>query len=65
MRPTVLLAIGAVGLSGGYNSCDPSNLPSLHLLDVETGRPLKSISEGLFVFPHGLRGRSSWEFTHR
>ena len=38
----------------GVNSCDGSNLPSVHLMDLATGRPTKSIGEGLFVFPHGL-----------
>lgn len=38
----------------GANSCDGSNLPSVHMLDLKTGKPVKSIGEGLFVFPHGL-----------
>ena len=38
----------------GVNTCDGSNLPSVHLMDLATGRPSKSIGEGLFVFPHGL-----------
>jgi streptogramin lyase len=38
----------------GANSCDGSSLPSVHMLDLQTGRPLKSIGAGLFVFPHGL-----------
>jgi streptogramin lyase len=36
------------------NSCDGSNLPSVHMLDLATGKPVKSIGAGLFVFPHGL-----------
>jgi sugar lactone lactonase YvrE len=38
----------------GVNSCDGSDLPPVHLLDLKTGRPIKSIGGGLFVFPHGL-----------
>jgi sugar lactone lactonase YvrE len=38
----------------GVNSCDGSNLPPIHLLDISTGKPIKSIGAGLFVFPHGL-----------
>ena len=38
----------------GANSCEGSNVPPIHLLDISTGKPLKSIGEGLFVFPHGL-----------
>jgi sugar lactone lactonase YvrE len=38
----------------GVNSCDGSDLPPVHLLDVSTGKPKKSIGAGLFVFPHGL-----------
>jgi hypothetical protein len=38
----------------GANSCDGSDLPSIHMLDLKTGKPVKSIGQGLFVFPHGL-----------
>jgi sugar lactone lactonase YvrE len=38
----------------GANSCDGSDLPSVLMLDLATGKPLKSIGQGLFVFPHGL-----------
>jgi streptogramin lyase len=38
----------------GANSCDGSDLPSIHELDLATGRPTRSIGAGLFVFPHGL-----------
>jgi sugar lactone lactonase YvrE len=38
----------------GANSCDGSDLPAVHMLDVPTGKPIKSIGAGLFVFPHGL-----------
>src|SRR5579864_7812078 len=33
----------------GANSCDGSNLPPIHRLDLKTGRPEKSIGAGLFV----------------
>jgi DNA-binding beta-propeller fold protein YncE len=38
----------------GANSCDGSPLPAVHLLDLATGKPTKSIGAGLFAFPHGL-----------
>ena len=38
----------------GANSCDGSDLPSIHMLDLSTGKPVKSIGAGVFVFPHGL-----------
>ena len=38
----------------GANTCDGSDLPPIHLMDLATGRPTKSIGAGLFVFPHGL-----------
>ena len=38
----------------GANSCEDSTLPPVHLLDMSTGKPVKSIGAGLFVFPHGL-----------
>ncbi|MEO8050250.1 MAG: peptidyl-alpha-hydroxyglycine alpha-amidating lyase family protein [Acidobacteriota bacterium] len=38
----------------GVNSCEGSDLPPVHLLDLTTGKPIKSIGAGLFVFPHGL-----------
>ena len=38
----------------GANSCDESPLPAIHLLDLASGQPAKSIGAGLFVFPHGL-----------
>lgn len=38
----------------GVNSCETSNLPPIHQLDLATGKPIKSIGAGLFVFPHGL-----------
>jgi streptogramin lyase len=45
--------IWAIDRCGG-NRCDGSNLPAVHLLDLSSGRPLKSIGAGLFVYPHGL-----------
>src|SRR5260221_3116372 len=39
----------------GANSCDGSNLPPIHMLDLAPGKPVKSIGQGLFVFPHGLQ----------
>jgi streptogramin lyase len=38
----------------GVNSCDGSDLPPVHQLDLATGKPIRSIGAGLFVFPHGL-----------
>jgi hypothetical protein len=38
----------------GVNSCDGSSTPPINLLDVATGKPIRSIGAGLFVFPHGL-----------
>ena len=38
----------------GVNSCEGSDLAPVHLLDLSTGKPVKSIGAGLFVFPHGL-----------
>jgi sugar lactone lactonase YvrE len=38
----------------GMNTCDGSNLPTIHQIDPATGRAVKSIGAGLFVFPHGL-----------
>jgi len=38
----------------GANSCDGSDLPPIQMLDLKTGKPVKSIGAGLFVFPHGL-----------
>ncbi len=38
----------------GVNSCETSDLPPIHMLDLATGQPIKSIGAGLFVFPHGL-----------
>jgi NHL repeat len=38
----------------GANSCDGSDHAPIVQLDMATGKPLKSIGAGLFVFPHGL-----------
>ncbi len=38
----------------GANSCDGSDRAPIVQLDTKTGKPIKSIGAGLFVFPHGL-----------
>jgi sugar lactone lactonase YvrE len=38
----------------GATSCDGSDRAPIVLLDPETGKPIRSIGAGLFVFPHGL-----------
>jgi hypothetical protein len=38
----------------GANSCDGSDKPAIIQLDMNTGKAIKSIGAGLFVFPHGL-----------
>ena len=38
----------------GANSCDGSDHAPIIQLDLKTGKALKSIGAGLFVFPHGL-----------
>src|SRR5436190_159086 len=38
----------------GANSCDGSNKNPILLLDPKTGKPIRGIGAGLFVFPHGL-----------
>lgn len=38
----------------GANSCDGSDKAPIVELDMNTGKPIKSIGAGLFVFPHGL-----------
>ena len=38
----------------GANSCDGSDHAPIVQLDLATGKPVKSIGAGLFVFPHGL-----------
>ena len=38
----------------GANSCDGSDKAPIVQLDPATGKAIKSIGDGLFVFPHGL-----------
>lgn len=38
----------------GANSCDGSDKNPIVLLDSKSGKPLRAIGAGLFVFPHGL-----------
>ena len=38
----------------GANTCEGSNLPTVHQIDPQTGMAVRSIGAGLFVFPHGL-----------
>lgn len=38
----------------GANSCDGSDRAPIIMLDTRTGKAIKSIGAGLFVFPHGL-----------
>jgi sugar lactone lactonase YvrE len=38
----------------GVNSCDGSQTAPINLLDMASGKPIRSIGAGLFVFPHGL-----------
>jgi hypothetical protein len=38
----------------GVNTCEGSNAPTVHQIDVKSGKVLKSIGAGLFVFPHGM-----------
>jgi len=45
--------IWAIGRCGA-NNCDGSDLPPVFQLDLATGKTIKAIGQGLFVFPHGL-----------
>jgi sugar lactone lactonase YvrE len=38
----------------GDGSCDGSAMAAVHQIDPKTGRPLRSIGQGLFAMPHGL-----------
>lgn len=38
----------------GANSCDGSDKAPIVQLDMDTGKAIKAIGAGLFVFPHGL-----------
>lgn len=47
----------------GANSCDGSDKGPIVLLDTDTGKAIRSIGAGLFVFPHGLhvdKGGNIW-----
>lgn len=47
----------------GANSCDGSDKAPIVQLDMDTGKAIKAIGAGLFVFPHGLhvdRGGNVW-----
>jgi sugar lactone lactonase YvrE len=45
--------IWAIDRCGG-TSCDGSDLPAVHQIDPQTGRPMHSIGARLFALPHGL-----------
>jgi sugar lactone lactonase YvrE len=38
----------------GANSCEGSSAPTVHQIDPASGKVLRSIGAGLFVFPHGI-----------
>jgi DNA-binding beta-propeller fold protein YncE len=38
----------------GDGSCDGSAMAAVHQIDPKTGRPIRSIGQGLFAMPHGL-----------
>ena len=38
----------------GDGTCDGSAMAAVHQIDPKTGRPLRSIGQGLFAMPHGL-----------
>ena len=38
----------------GVNSCEGSNLATIHQIDPASGKVTRSIGAGLFAFPHGL-----------
>ena len=38
----------------GAGSCDGSDMAAVHQIDPKTGRPIKSIGQGLFAMPHGM-----------
>ena len=38
----------------GVNLCENSNIAPVYELDMSTGKPIKAIGAGLFVWPHGL-----------
>ena len=38
----------------GLNTCEGSDVPTVHQIDPASGKVLRSIGAGLFVFPHGM-----------
>jgi sugar lactone lactonase YvrE len=38
----------------GDGTCDGSAMAAVHQIDPKTGRPIRSIGQGLFAMPHGL-----------
>jgi hypothetical protein len=38
----------------GDGTCDGSSMAAVHQIDPKTGRPIRSIGQGLFAMPHGL-----------
>ncbi len=38
----------------GDGTCDGSQMAAVHQIDPKTGRPIRSIGQGLFAMPHGL-----------
>ncbi len=38
----------------GDGTCDGSTMAAVHQIDPRTGRPIRSIGQGLFAMPHGL-----------
>jgi sugar lactone lactonase YvrE len=38
----------------GANNCDGSPVAPVYEMDLATGKPIKTMGAGLFVFPHGL-----------
>jgi sugar lactone lactonase YvrE len=38
----------------GANTCEGSSAPTIHQIDPATGKTIRSIGAGLFIFPHGL-----------
>ena len=38
----------------GANNCDGSSVAPIYQMDMATGKPVKAIGAGMFVFPHGF-----------
>jgi sugar lactone lactonase YvrE len=38
----------------GANNCDGSSVAPIYEMDMATGKPIKAIGAGMFVFPHGF-----------